>query len=95
MTKLAMPRIDRKLLSRKESVIESLKKIIKPENILSHEDQIRPFEKGLLELIKNEKSEILESIQKSGKIEEDTDTILSDIITNYKKNFLKKNNAQS
>ena len=58
-------------------------------------NQIRPFEKGLLELIKNEKSEILESIQESGKIEEDTDKILSEIITNYKKNFLKKNNAQS
>ena len=53
-------------------------------------NQIRPFEKGLLELIKNEKSEILESIQKSGKIEEDTDKILSEIITNYKKNFSEK-----
>ena len=58
-------------------------------------NQIRSFEKDLLELIKNEKPEILESIQKSGKIEEDTDKILSEIITNYKKNFLKKNNAQS
>ena len=52
--------------------------------------QIRSFEKDLLELIKNEKSEILESIQKSGKIEEDTDKILSEIITNYKKNFFEK-----
>jgi len=52
MTKLAMPRIDRKLLSRKESVIESLKKIIKPENILSHEDQIRPFETDALSAYK-------------------------------------------
>ena len=53
-------------------------------------NQIRSFEKGLLELIKNEKSEILESIQKSGKIEEDTDKILSEIIINYKKNFSEK-----
>jgi F-type H+-transporting ATPase subunit alpha len=53
-------------------------------------NQIRPFEKGLLELIKNEKLEILESIQKSGKIEEDTDKILSEIITNYKKSFSEK-----
>ncbi|MBO6485283.1 MAG: F0F1 ATP synthase subunit alpha [Pelagibacteraceae bacterium] len=53
-------------------------------------NQIRSFEKGLLELIKNEKSEILESIQKSGKIEEDTDKTLSEIITNYKKNFSEK-----
>ena len=53
-------------------------------------NQIRSFEKGLLELIKNEKPEILESIQKSGKIEEDTDKTLSEIITNYKKNFSEK-----
>ena len=53
--------------------------------------QIRSFEKGLLELVKSEKPEILESIQKSGKIEDDTDKILSEVITNYKKtNFEKK-----
>jgi len=54
-------------------------------------NQIRSFEKGLLELVKSEKPEILESIQKSGKIEEDIDKILSEVITNYKKtNFEKK-----
>ena len=53
--------------------------------------QIRSFEKGLLELVKSEKPEILESIQKSGKIEENTEKLLSEIITNYKKsNFEKK-----
>jgi len=53
--------------------------------------QIRSFEKGLLELVKNEKPEILESIQKSGKIEEETDKLLSEVITNYKQsNFEKK-----
>ena len=54
-------------------------------------NQIRAFEKGLLELIKNEKPEILDSIQKNGKIEEDTEKLLSEVITNYKKsNFEKK-----
>ena len=54
-------------------------------------NQIRSFEKGLLDLIKNEKPEILESIQKSGKIEEDTEKLLTEVITNYKKsNFEKK-----
>ena len=54
-------------------------------------NQIRSFEKGLLDLIKNEKFEILESIQKSGKIEEDTEKLLIEVITNYKKsNFEKK-----
>ena len=44
MNKLAMPKIDRKLLANKSLVIKSLKKIIKDENVLDHEDQIRPFE---------------------------------------------------
>ena len=54
-------------------------------------NQIRSFEKGLIDLMKNENSELLNSIQKSGKIEEDTDKALSEIITKYKKeNFEKK-----
>ena len=54
-------------------------------------NQIRSFEKGLLDLIKNEKPEILESIQKSGKIEENTEKLLTEVITSYKKsNFDKK-----
>ncbi len=54
-------------------------------------NQIRSFEKGLLDLIKNEKPEILDSIQKSGKIEDDTEKLLTEAITNYKKsNFEKK-----
>ena len=53
--------------------------------------QIRPFEKGLLELVKNEKPEILDNIQKSGKIDEQIDKVLSELITNYKRdNFEKK-----
>ena len=52
MTKLAMPKIDRKLLSRKAEVIANLKKIIKIENVLDHEDQIRPFETDALSAYK-------------------------------------------
>ena len=52
MTKLAMPRIDRKLLSKKDNVIASLKKIIKAENIIDHEDQTRPFETDALSAYK-------------------------------------------
>ena len=52
--------------------------------------EIRSFEKGLLELIKNEKPEILDSIQKSGKIEEDIDKVLSEVISKYKKNNFEK-----
>ena len=36
-------------------------------------NQIRSFEKGLLELVKSEKPEVIESIEKSGKIDESKD----------------------
>jgi len=52
MTKLAMPRIDRKLLSKKEFIVEDLKKIIKSENVLDHSDQIRPYETDALSAYK-------------------------------------------
>jgi glycolate oxidase len=39
-----MPKIDRKLIARKTEIVADLKKIINDENILDHEDQIRPFE---------------------------------------------------
>ena len=39
-----MPKIDRKLIKRKEEIVTNLKKIINTENILDHEDQTRPFE---------------------------------------------------
>jgi len=48
MNKLAMPRVDRKLVNKTKDVVASLKKIIKTENILDHEDQTRPFETDAL-----------------------------------------------
>ena len=53
-------------------------------------NQIRSFEKGILELIKSEKPELIETIQKSGKIEDDTDKTLSEIMSNYKKKIFEK-----
>ena len=53
--------------------------------------QIRAFEKGLLELLKSEKPELLDEIQKTGKIEESTDKILTETLNNFKKkNFENK-----
>ena len=52
MTKLSMPRVDRKLLSNKETVIQALKKIIKADNILGTEDEVRPFETDALSAYK-------------------------------------------
>jgi len=48
MTKLAMPKIDRKLLSRKVELLKDLKKIIKSENVLDHSDELTPFETDAL-----------------------------------------------
>jgi len=44
MTNLVMPKLDRKLISKKENIVNSLKKIINPENVLDHEDELKPFE---------------------------------------------------
>ena len=44
MTKLGMPKIDRKLISRKDEIVKDLRKIVKFENVLDHADQTRPFE---------------------------------------------------
>ena len=52
MTKLIMPRIDRKLLSKIDNIIVSLKKIIKAENVIDHEDQTRPYETDALSAYK-------------------------------------------
>jgi len=48
MSNLAMPKVDRKLIARKEEVANDLKKIIKNENILYDEDETRPFETDAL-----------------------------------------------
>jgi F-type H+-transporting ATPase subunit alpha len=49
-------------------------------------DQIRNFEKDILEKIKNEKSEIISTIQSTGKLEKETEDSLIQIIQEYKKN---------
>jgi F-type H+-transporting ATPase subunit alpha len=53
-------------------------------------NQIKNFEKDILEKIKNEKNEILSTIQTTGKLEKDTEESLIQIIEEYKK---VKNNA--
>jgi len=52
MSKLVMPKIDRKLISKKVEVIANLKKIIIAENVLDHEDETRPFETDALSAYK-------------------------------------------
>jgi F-type H+/Na+-transporting ATPase subunit alpha len=48
-------------------------------------NKIKKFEKDIIEKIKSDKSEILEAIQSSGKLEEDTEKTLTQVIEEYKK----------
>ena len=48
-------------------------------------DKIKKFEKDIIEKIKSEKPEILDSIQSSGKLEEASEKSLIDIIERHKK----------
>jgi F-type H+-transporting ATPase subunit alpha len=47
--------------------------------------KIKGFEKDIIEKIKNDKPEIIETIQSSGKLEEDIENQLKQIIEEYKK----------
>ena len=44
MSNLQMPKIDRKIVRRKNNIVKDLKQIIKCENILEHPDELKPFE---------------------------------------------------
>jgi len=48
---------------------------------------IANFETKIIEKCKSEKPEIIESISSSGKLEEDSEKLLVEVITNLKKNF--------
>ena len=54
-------------------------------------DKIKKFEKDILEKIKSEKPELIEEIQSSGKLDENSENLLSQIIEEYKK---EANNAK-
>ena len=48
---------------------------------------ISDFENNIIERCKSDKPEIIESILNSGKLEEDSEKSLIDVITNLKKTF--------
>jgi len=53
-------------------------------------NEIKKFEKNIIEKVKSEKPEIIDNIQASGKLEENTEKLLIQLIEEYKKS---KNNA--
>ena len=48
MTSLQMPKIDSSIISSRDKIISDIEKIINPENILSHIDEIKPYETDAL-----------------------------------------------
>jgi F-type H+-transporting ATPase subunit alpha len=50
-------------------------------------NEIKKFEKNIIEKVKSERQEIIDSIQKSGKLEENTEKLLTQLIEEYKKNI--------
>jgi glycolate oxidase len=48
MTSLQMPKVQQSILSNKDKIISDLSAILKNDNILSHEDEIRPYETDAL-----------------------------------------------
>ena len=49
-------------------------------------NEIKRFERNIIEKVKSEKPEIIDSIQTSGKLEENTEKLLTQLIVEYKKN---------
>ena len=48
-------------------------------------NNIKKFENEIIEKIKAEKQEIIDEIQSTGKLDENTEKLLKEIIENYKK----------
>ena len=48
MTSLQMPKVENSILSRREEIISDIEKIVKLENVLSHMDEIKPYETDAL-----------------------------------------------
>ena len=42
MTSLQMPKVENSILSNRDKIISDIEKIVNPENILSHQDEIKP-----------------------------------------------------
>ena len=48
MTSLQMSKVENSILSSREDIISDIEKIIKPENVLSHMDEVKPYETDAL-----------------------------------------------
>jgi len=52
MSNIALPKIDQSIIERKKNIFSKLKKLTAPENFLSHEAEIKPYETDALAVYK-------------------------------------------
>ena len=48
MTSLQMPKVEKSIISNKDKIISDIEKIVNPENVLFHQDEIKPYETDAL-----------------------------------------------
>jgi glycolate oxidase len=48
MSNLQMPKIEKSIISNKNEIVSDLEKIVKSECILSHQDELKPYETDAL-----------------------------------------------
>ena len=70
MSELALPKIDKSTILKKNKIVSNLKKIIKSENVLDHNDEIKPYETDALSAYKQKPLVVVlpENIQEVSKI---------------------------
>ena len=70
MSELALPKIDKSTILNKNKIVSNLKKIIKSENVLDHNDEIKPYETDALSAYKQKPLVVVlpENVQEVSKI---------------------------
>ena len=52
MSELILPKLDETTILNREKIVNKLKKIVKSENVLDHDDEIKPYETDALSAYK-------------------------------------------
>ena len=52
MSELALPKVDQSTILNRDKIVNKLKRIIKSENVLDHNDEIKPYETDALSAYK-------------------------------------------
>ena len=70
MSELALPKIDKSTILNRNKIVSNLKKIIKSENVLDHNDEIKPYETDALSAYKQKPLVVVlpENVQEVSKI---------------------------